>query len=123
MLIVNKSLQDFYISAMAADTEEAETARRYAFARWGEVLCKEVGIGYAPRDSRHLLNFLREKCLPEDIVNFLGIVGVNERDGNRYAQLRQRVTIPIRDRFGRIIGFTGRYIGCLLYTSPSPRDS
>ena len=111
MLIVCKSVQEFYLQSFDADNAEAATAREYAYSRWGEQFCKEFGIGYAPRDSRLLLNYIREKCLTDDIVELLGIFGVNERDGGRYAQLRQRVTIPIRDRFGRVIAFTGRYIG------------
>ena len=32
-------------------------------------------------------------------------------DGNTYAMFRQRIMIPIRNRWGRIIAYTARYIG------------
>ncbi len=110
-LAVLRAVQEFYTKQFNAETAEAKEAREYACKRWGEEFCKDVGIGYAPRDSRLLLDYLRENAVPEDVAETLGVLGVNEKDGRRYAQLRQRVTIPICDKFGNIIAFTGRYIG------------
>lgn len=111
LIAVTAAVQRFYVKQLAADNQEAAGARQYAYNRWGEAFCKECGIGYAPKDSGPLLDYLKQLSLPEEDVTMLGITGINERDDRQYAQLRQRVTIPICDRWGRVIAFTGRYIG------------
>ncbi|MBD5211463.1 MAG: toprim domain-containing protein [Bacteroidales bacterium] len=111
MRITVAKIQEFFIAQFYADNPEAEIARQYAFNRWGEDFCKEAGIGYAPKDSKIFLAFIKSACLDLDTVKALGYVGTNEEHGNQYAMFRERVTIPVSDRYGRIVAFTARYVG------------
>lgn len=108
LLAVVAAVQSFFVEQLQTDTPEAAQARQYAYGRWGEEFCKEKGIGYAPKGSP-LLDFCKRRALSEALLKELGIVG--EGDNGRYSMFRDRVTIPIRDRWGKPIAFTARYIG------------
>ncbi len=43
ILIAVARVQDFFVQQLQADTPEAEKARQYAYSRWGEDYCKQVG--------------------------------------------------------------------------------
>ncbi|MBD5421682.1 MAG: DNA primase [Bacteroides sp.] len=104
-------VQNFFREQLQADTAEAESARKYAFDRWPEEFCAEVGIGFAPKDSRLFLDYVDRKAIPRDVLIELGVIGQSQDTGKQYAQFRQRITIPILNRWGKIIGFTARYVG------------
>ena len=96
---------------------------------------KHFGIGFAPDGWDGLTRFLKDTRHAIDA----GLL-IEKDNGNAYDRFRNRVTFPIRDTRGRVIGFGGRTLGndpakylnspetplfhkgCLLYTSPSPRD-
>ncbi|MCH5234751.1 MAG: DNA primase [Muribaculaceae bacterium] len=103
-------LQQFFIQSL----DKYKDAQEYAFGRWGEKFCKEYGIGYAPRKSAELFEFMRKHGIDEQDLLELGYIKENE--GSRFAFLRERITFPIRDRWKRIIGFTARDIA----KEPSP---
>lgn len=109
MLVSLDIIQQFYTSQLAADNPEAGAARSYTFARWPEEFCRETGIGYAPKSSQPLFSYIKRKGLDTDLLLELGIIADGER--GRYAQLRERITIPIKNRWGKIVGFTARYVG------------
>lgn len=109
MLAVLSSVQQFFESCLYADNTEATTARTYAFNRWQEDFCKESGIGFAPKSSQPLFDFIKRKGLSETLLLELGVIANGDR--GRYVQMRERITIPIRNRWGKIVGFTARYIG------------
>lgn len=48
--------------------------------------------------------------MSEDALFELGFLKRNE-DGGAYAMFRQRIMIPVRDRWGRVTAYTARYIG------------
>lgn len=111
MLIAVSRIQEYFVEQLAADTPEAEKARQYAYDRWGEEYCKEVGIGYCPADWDALPDYCRNNCLDEHALKEVGILRFSDKSKKLYTIFRERVTIPITDKFGRIIGFTARYIG------------
>lgn len=111
MLIAISRIQEYFVEQLAADTPEAEKARQYAYDRWGEEYCKEVGIGYCPADWDSMPNYCRNNCLDEHALKEVGILRFSDKSKKLYTIFRERVTIPITDKFGRIIGFTARYIG------------
>ena len=104
-------VQKFFTEQFHAGTPEAVSAREYAYSRWPKEFCDEVGIGYAPKNSQIFLEYMRRNAVSEDILIELGIIGVNKEEGSRYAQFRERITIPILNRWGKVIGYTARYIG------------
>lgn len=111
MFIAVSRIQEYFVEQLAADTPEAEKARQYAYDRWGEEYCKEVGIGYCPAGWDSMPDYCRNNCLDEHALQEVGILRFSEKSKKFYTIFRERVTIPITDKFGRIIGFTARYIG------------
>lgn len=104
-------VQDFFVgSLLMPDSDESRLAREYAYRRWPEEFCSIAGIGYAPRDGGALMEFCRTKGLDEDMLFELGLLRRGD-DGHVYAMFRRRIMIPIRNRWGRIIAYTARYIG------------
>lgn len=69
-----------------------------------------AGIGYAPKDGSAFMEYCRQKSLAEEKLFELGMLRRGE-DGSVYAMFRQRIMIPVRNRWGRIIAYTARYIG------------
>lgn len=91
--------------------DEARAARVYAYRRWPEEFCQTRGIGLAPKDGRLLMEYCRSKAISEDLLLQSGIYRKDAKSGRIYTLFRNRLVIPIRDRFGRVIAFTARYLG------------
>ena len=92
-------------------SDEARAAREYAYSRWPEDFCSTCGIGLAPKDSKPLIEYCKSKVITEDLLLQSGIYRKDEKSGRIYTLFRNRLVIPIRDRFGRVIAFTARYLG------------
>lgn len=91
--------------------DEARAAREYTYRRWPEDFCQTRGIGLAPKDGRLLMEYCRSKAISEDLLLQSGIYRKDAKSGRIYTLFRNRLVIPIRDRFGRVIAFTARYLG------------
>ncbi len=111
MRVILQHVQQFFTAAIAADTKEAKDARKYIQKRWGREYSEEAGIGLAPHSWSDFLDYCRSKALDTDTLKELGLIKTSEKTGRLYPFFRQRITIPIRDKYGRVIGFTARYIG------------
>lgn len=111
MLVAVSRVQEYFVGQLAADNPEAAKAREYAYARWGEEYCKEICIGYCPADWDALPTYCRDNCLDEHALKEAGVMRFSDKSKKFYTIFRGRVTIPIADKFGRVIGFTARYIG------------
>lgn len=92
-------------------SDEARAAREYAYSRWPEDFCSTCGIGLAPKDGKPLIEYCKSKAITEDLLLQSGIYRKDEKSGRIYTLFRNRLVIPIRDRFGRVIAFTARYLG------------
>lgn len=92
-------------------SDEARAAREYAYSRWPEDFCSTCGIGLAPKDGKLLMEYCKSKAITEDLLVQSGIYKRDEKSGRIYTLFRNRLVIPIRDRFGRVIAFTARYLG------------
>ena len=104
-------LHRFFVENLRMEmTDESRAAREYAYGRWSEEFCSIAGIGYAPKDANTFMEYCRVKGLNEESLFELGMFKRSE-DGSIYAMFRQRIMIPIRNRWGRIIAYTARYIG------------
>ncbi len=93
-----------------SSSEPAETARRYIYDRGiNESTIEEFRLGFAPpRGGGGFLSVVG-KVLPEVGRKTLDEVGLlNSRGGERFAG---RITFPISDRRGRIVGFGARSLG------------
>lgn len=74
------------------------------------------GVGHAPSGWQTTVNHLRSIGHRDDALVDAGLAFRSERTGNLLDCLRNRLTVPLRDEDGRVIGFTGR-------TSPDTEDS
>lgn len=112
VLAVVAAVQDFFFNQLRVEAnDEARAAREYAYSRWPEQFCSTCGIGLAPKDGKLLADFCRTKAISEDMLLKSGIYKRDEKSGRIYTLFRNRLVIPIRDRFGRVIAFTARYLG------------
>lgn len=111
LLVILDHLQNYFTENLRmADNAECRMARDYAYGRWPEEFCSVSGIGYAPKNGSDFIEYCRKLSLNEELLFELGMLKRAE-DGSTYAMFRQRVMIPIRNRWGRIIAYTARYIG------------
>src|SRR5262245_21648221 len=68
---------------------------------------EKFGIGFAPDRWDYVAQRLREKKVSAELGERAGILAPRT-SGGHYDRLRGRVTFPIRDTRGRILGFGGR---------------
>ena len=68
---------------------------------------ERFGIGFAPDRWDFVAQRLREQGIPAELGERAGILAPRP-SGGHYDRLRGRVTFPIRDTRGRILGFGGR---------------
>jgi DNA primase len=68
------------------------------------------GLGYAPPERTGLKRALEAEGYAETAAVEAGLL-VQPEDGPSYDRFRHRVTFPIHDRRGRIVGFGGRALG------------
>ncbi len=66
---------------------------------------KEFRIGYAPKSGRALVDFLKSRGFSEKEINDAGLT--NRFGGDLF---KGRMTIPLMDTVGTVIGFTGRIL-------------
>lgn len=57
------------------------------------------------------MEYCKSKAVSEDLLVQSGIFQRDKKSGRIYTLFRNRLVIPIRDRFGRVIAFTARYLG------------
>ena len=106
LLIVNKAAQDFFSKNITAPAAETYCRKR----DWSKELIDEFHIGYAPNGNQ-LLKALTTAGHKTDILLKAGLIKQNPDNGTLYDTFRERIVFPITDKSGRILGFSGRYIG------------
>ena len=112
LLAVVAMVHQFFRDQLRVEaSDEARAAREYAYGRWTEQFCSTCEIGLAPKDGRLLMEYCKSKAISEDLLLQSGIYRKDEKSGRIYTLFRNRIVIPIRDRFGRVIAFTARYLG------------
>ena len=111
ILITLETAQKFFVERLT-DTNNEESLRAYGYctSRWSEDICLTEGLGYAPADTSLLLDYCHSKNIEDPMLLESGLLGKNEK-GGLYLRFKERIMMPIKDRYGRIISFTGRYIG------------
>ena len=67
-------------------------------------------IGYAPNAWEDLKNYLDTQGVPLAIQEEAGLIKKGDT-GKHYDRFRDRIIFPLRDSGGRVVAFSGRYIG------------
>lgn len=106
LLALYSYVQRYYAGQLFADTPEAQAALRYACRRWDKEFVQERGIGYACSEWQGLIGYAREHNLSLELLQEVGLV--SEKNGRQFDFFRARLMIPIRNRYGQVIGYTAR---------------
>ena len=92
---------------LKSKTPEAEQARKYLKGRGLTAsTIEEFRLGYAPRGASGFLQPARRLGIGRAVLDAAGLL--SQRGGERFAG---RITFPISDRRGRIVGFGARTLG------------
>lgn len=105
MFAANAAAATFFAEQLHADNPEAKKALAYAGDRWGKKYVEEEGLGYAPGHGA-FISWAQDNAQPMEILKELGLV--REKDGRIYDGYYDRIIIPIKERYGRVVGFTAR---------------
>jgi len=106
---VNDVAQKLY-RATLADSKGAG-ARAYLERRGlGPELAERFGVGFAPDRWDAVTSALARQRIPASVGEKAGLLKARERGGH-YDLLRGRISFPIQDVRGRVIGFGGRALG------------
>lgn len=88
--------------------ENNDTAKKYILDRGVyESSIEKFELGYAPASSVQI-EFLKRNFLPSAEAVECGAMG--EEDGRLFARFVERITFPIKNQHGKLIGFGGRTI-------------
>jgi DNA primase len=102
----NEVAQAFYREELAS--ARGAGAREYLVRRGVDAATTErFAIGFAPDRWDALVEWLRRAGVAAELAARAGLLAERARGGH-YDRLRGRVTFPIRDARGRILGFGGR---------------
>jgi DNA primase len=97
-----------YYASYLWESKEAAKARDYLSARGlEEETLKGFGIGYAPSAWDQVLTRGQRAGFAIDELRAAGLVQ-RGRSGGVYDRFRERITFPVRDERGRVIGFGAR---------------
>ncbi|MCK6459652.1 MAG: DNA primase [Planctomycetes bacterium] len=99
----------FFAAVLARDA--GRRAREYLAKRaFAPETLSAFRVGYAPDEMEALLGYARQKGIALDALVAAGLVRRNDR-GNFFDMFRGRVTFPIHDLRGRVIGLGARALG------------
>ncbi len=71
-------------------------------------VAKKFQIGWAPPGWNNILSYLNKQAIPNSLIMDSGLI--NESRGKKFDRLRSRITFPIKNRRGQVLGFGGRVI-------------
>ncbi len=90
------------------DAPKAEKARAYLADRGlGEDVLRRFGVGMAPSPWDQVLTGSQRAGFKVDELLAAGLI-LKGRQGGHYDRFRNRITFPIRDQRGRVLGFGAR---------------
>lgn len=103
---LNEAAQRRYVDVLRSP--DGAAARAY-LARRGtaDETIERFGLGFCPAEAGGLTNAIRDRPMAITAAMALGIVG-RRPDGRLFDRQWGRITFPIRDGSGRIVGFGGR---------------
>jgi DNA primase len=91
------------------DSSEATKAREYLLGRGlGEEILREFRVGYAPSGWDKVLLASRRGGFSEAELYATGLAQRSRENGRPYDRFRSRITFPLSDIRGRVLGFGAR---------------
>ena len=108
MAVIFTHIQKYYVEKLHERTPEALAMMDYARHRWSKETIEELGLGYAPKSSQQFMDFIRKTGLSMELCKEAGLIAEDSESGREYAFFRDRLMIPVRDRWGNVINYTAR---------------
>jgi len=109
LLQLNDAAQRRYVSAL--QSSQGAEARKYLEARGlSDEIIERYGIGFCPANGSAFVQAIQAKPKAVEAAIGIGLVG-RRSDGRLFDRQWGRVTFPIRDGAGQIVGFGGRSLG------------
>jgi len=110
-VIAINELAERFFHKLLANANAASEARKYVAKRGiDDALLQRFGIGFAPDKWDALSTVLQKKSYQSSECVKAGLL-LNKRSGSGVIdRFRNRIMIPIRDRHGNTVGFTGRIV-------------
>ena len=107
---LHEMVTDWFAGNLHKEGEESRVALDYwkNERRFTMETAKEFRIGYAPVDRFALAQFLRKKDIPPEILQKSGLFNKELQRGEFASRFCGRLIIPIREKIGRVCGFTAR---------------
>ncbi|NBU86637.1 MAG: DNA primase, partial [Verrucomicrobia bacterium] len=107
---LQEMVKDWFHEQFNGNDKESETARDYWVneRKFTQETAIQFGVGYAPVDRFALGKFLRKKLIPDHILAKSGLFYERKNQSDWVSIFCGRLMIPIREKLGRICGFTGR---------------
>lgn len=103
-------VQKYYVANIHNTDDQAKAAYNYAINRWGKDFVEEAGIGFAYDSWDGLITYAKSHALSDELLKQMGLIAHSDKKHSDYDFFRCRIMIPIRNRYNRIIGYTGRTI-------------
>lgn len=89
-------------------TEEGHQALHYLYERGIDLaFVRKFQVGYALKQSDALLCLMRSEGVSEEILQEAGLMSITST-GRKRDFFQERITFPIRDAMGAVIGFSAR---------------
>lgn len=102
--VVNSTVNQFYVEQLA----QCPDAMQYCLSRWDADTIRELEIGYAPDGWTKTRDYLLSKQHVIETMLDAGLIKQSEKTKDYLDVFMGRITFPIRDKNGHIIGFTAR---------------
>lgn len=97
-----------YFHFLLLHTEEGREALRYLYNRGIDLaFIRRFDIGYALKQSDALISLLKEEGIEEEVLIATGLMTLSS-SGRKRDFFQERITFPIRDAIGSVIGFSAR---------------
>ncbi len=97
-----------YYQFFLLHTEEGHQALDYLYARGIDLtFIRKFQIGYALKQSDSISQLLRNQGMTEEILIEAGLISISQ-SGRKRDFFQERITFPIRDALGAVIGFSAR---------------
>ena len=109
---VNELAMTWFSEQFKHDNNESKVAKDYWLTerRFSLEDAITFGIGYAPVDRFSLGKYLESKGISEKVLSKSGLFNEKKQSGQFASRFCGRLMIPIREKIGRVCGFTARQL-------------
>ena len=107
---LHELVTSWFCEQFSTQKKESSIARNYWLEerKFSLLTAQRFQIGFAPTNPKALIEFLMVKKISRLVIEKSGLFRSNEKTGEFFPIFSGRLMIPIREKLGRICGFTGR---------------